>query len=56
MSFGIKEREKEQEAIDIEDTQRLITEIETLKVVLYLVSRNKKKLDLGLELVLLRIW
>ena len=32
----VKQRQKE-EAMDIEDTQRLVTEIEMLKVVLYLV-------------------
>jgi hypothetical protein len=35
----LKQREK-QEAMHIEDTQRLITEIEMLKVVLYLISRD----------------
>ena len=35
----IKQRQK-QEAMHIEDTQRLVTEIEMLKVVLYLVSRK----------------
>jgi hypothetical protein len=39
----VKEREKHQEAIHIEDTQRLVTEIEMLKVVLYLVSRSRRK-------------
>jgi hypothetical protein len=37
----IKQRRKE-EAIQIEDTERLVTEIEILKVVLYLVSRDKR--------------
>ena len=36
----IKQRQKE-EAMHIEDTQRLVTEIEMLKVVLYLVCRNR---------------
>jgi hypothetical protein len=36
----IKQRQKE-EAMHIEDTQRLVTEIEMLKVVLYLVSRKR---------------
>ena len=36
----VKARQKE-EAMDIEDTQRLVTEIEMLKVVLYLVSRRR---------------
>lgn len=36
----VKRRQKE-EAIHIEDTQRLVTEIEMLKVVLYLVCRNR---------------
>ena len=35
----IKQRQKE-EADHIEDTQKLVTEIEMLKVVLYLVSRK----------------
>jgi hypothetical protein len=35
----VKQRQKE-EAIHIEDTQRLVIEIEMLKVVLYLVNRN----------------
>jgi hypothetical protein len=35
----LKERQKE-EAMYMEDTQRLVTEIEMLKVVLYLVCRN----------------
>jgi hypothetical protein len=34
-----KQRQKE-EAMHIEDTQRLVTEIEILKVVLYLASRR----------------
>ena len=35
----VKRRQKE--AIDIEDTQRLVNEIEMLKVVLYLVMRKE---------------
>jgi hypothetical protein len=35
-----KEREKV-EAMHIEDTQRLVTEIEMLRVILHLVSRNR---------------
>jgi hypothetical protein len=31
-----------EEAMYMEDTQRLVTEIEMLKVVLYLVNRNSK--------------
>jgi hypothetical protein len=38
----VKQRQKE-EADHIEDTQRLVTEIEMLKVVLFLVSRNERK-------------
>ena len=34
---------QKQEAMHIEDTQRLVTEIEMLKVVLYLVCRNRIK-------------
>jgi hypothetical protein len=37
-----KERQKE-EAMYMEDTQRLVTEIEMLKVVLYLVSRKQQE-------------
>jgi hypothetical protein len=36
----VKQKQKE-EALLIEDTERLVTEIEMLKVVLYLVSRKK---------------
>jgi hypothetical protein len=38
----VKQRQKD-EAMHIEDTQRLVTEIEMLKVVLYLVCRNERK-------------
>ncbi len=38
----IKQRQKE-EADHIEDTQRLVTEIEMLKVVLFLVCNNRGK-------------
>jgi hypothetical protein len=38
----LKEKENEQEATHIEDTQRLITEIEMLKLVLFLVSRKQQ--------------
>jgi hypothetical protein len=38
-----KRRQKEEEAMYFEDTERLVTEIEMLKVVLYLVSRDKIK-------------
>jgi hypothetical protein len=34
-------RKQKEEAMHIEDTHRLVTEIEMLKVVLYLVSRKK---------------
>jgi hypothetical protein len=37
-----KQREK-QEAMYMEDTQRLVTDIETLKVLLHLVCRNRRK-------------
>jgi methyl coenzyme M reductase beta subunit len=37
----VKQRQKE-EAMHIEDTQRLVTEIEMLKVVLYLVCRKQQ--------------
>jgi hypothetical protein len=37
----VKQRQKE-EAMHIEDTQRLVTEIEMLKAVLYLVSRKSR--------------
>jgi hypothetical protein len=36
----IKQRQKEEEAMYFEDAERLATEIEMLKVVLYLVCRN----------------
>jgi hypothetical protein len=36
----VKKRQKEEEAMYFEDTERLVTEIEMLKVVLYLVCRN----------------
>ena len=38
----VKQRQKE-EADQIEDTQRLVAEIEMLKVVLFLVCRNERK-------------
>ncbi len=38
----IKQRQKE-EAEHLEDTERLVTEIEMLKVVLFLVCRNRRK-------------
>jgi hypothetical protein len=38
----VKQRQKD-EADHIEDTQRLVTEIEMLKVVLFLVCRNRGK-------------
>ena len=38
----LKQRQKE-EAMHIEDTKRLVTEIEMLKVVLYLVSRKQQQ-------------
>jgi hypothetical protein len=37
----VKQRQNE-EAMDIEDTQRLVTEIEILKLVLYLVCRKQQ--------------
>ena len=37
----VKQRQKE-EAEHIEDTERLVTEIEKLKVVLYLISRKSR--------------
>jgi hypothetical protein len=40
----IKERQKD-EAMYMEDTQRLVTEIEMLKVVLYLVCRNNNDMQ-----------
>jgi hypothetical protein len=39
----IKQRQKEEEADHIEETQRLVAEIEMLKVVLYLVSRKQQQ-------------
>ncbi|HKI10091.1 MAG TPA: hypothetical protein VKA09_17000 [Nitrososphaeraceae archaeon] len=37
----LREKQNEEEATHIEDTQRLVTEIEMLKVVLCLVSRKQ---------------
>ena len=37
-----KQRQKE-EAMHVEDTERLVTEIEMLKVVLYLVMRSNRR-------------
>lgn len=42
----IKQRQKE-EADHIEDTQRLVTEIEMLKVILYFVCRKKSDSSRG---------
>jgi hypothetical protein len=39
----LKEREKEEKAMDIKDIERLVTEIEMLRVVLYLVCRNNRR-------------
>jgi hypothetical protein len=39
----VKQRQKEEEAMHIENTQRLVTEIEMLKVVFYLVSRKQQQ-------------
>jgi hypothetical protein len=39
----VKQRQREEEAMYFEDTERLVTEIEMLKVVLYLVCRNRIK-------------
>jgi hypothetical protein len=39
----VKQRQKEEEAMHVEDTQRLVTQIEMLKIVLYLVSRKSEK-------------
>jgi hypothetical protein len=36
----LKERHNEEEATHIKDIQRLVTEIEMLKVVLHLISRD----------------
>src|ERR671918_2245524 len=38
-----KKRRQKEEAKHIEDTERLVTEIEMLKVVLFLVCRNRGK-------------
>jgi hypothetical protein len=38
-----KERQKEEEAMYMKDTQRSVTEIEMLRVVLYLVNRNNRR-------------
>jgi hypothetical protein len=39
----VKRRQKEEEAMHIEDTQRLVTEIEMLQVILYLVCRKYRE-------------
>jgi hypothetical protein len=39
----LKQRQKEEQAMHIEDTQKLVTEIEMLKVVLYLVSIKQQQ-------------
>ena len=39
----VKQRQKEEEAMHIEDTEKLVTEIEMIKVVWYLVCRNEIK-------------
>jgi hypothetical protein len=38
-----KRRQKEEEAMYFEDTERLVTEIEMLNVVLFLVCRNRSR-------------
>jgi hypothetical protein len=38
-----KRRQKKEEAMYFEDTERLVTEIEMLKVVLFLVCRNRSR-------------
>jgi hypothetical protein len=38
-----KEREKKDEAMHIRDIERLVTEIEMLKIVFHLVSRKSEK-------------
>jgi hypothetical protein len=40
----LKQRQKE-EAIRIEDTQRLVTEIEMLKAIWYLVARSGRRIS-----------
>ncbi|HEX6281423.1 MAG TPA: hypothetical protein VFZ67_04290 [Nitrososphaera sp.] len=43
-----KEREKQHETTHIEDTERLVTEeIEMLKVVLYLVARDRRNVKVS---------
>jgi hypothetical protein len=40
----VKEREKEEEALHIEDTKKLVTEIELPRIVLYIMaSRNNRR-------------
>jgi hypothetical protein len=41
-TFEIKRREKQQEEISTEDTQRLVTETEILKVVLHWLGAKDK--------------
>jgi hypothetical protein len=45
-TFEIKKREKQQEAIYIEDTQRLVTEIKMLKVVLHVMGTHRLQNEL----------
>jgi hypothetical protein len=40
--LNVKQEQKE-EAMNIEDTERLVTELKILKVVLFLVCRNRRK-------------
>jgi phage/plasmid-associated DNA primase len=49
----IKQRQKEEQAMHIEDTQRLVTEIEMLKVVLYLSFASSHLVQRGLQIVII---
>jgi methyl coenzyme M reductase beta subunit len=48
----LKQRQKE-EAMHIDDTQRLVTEIEMLKVVLYLSFASSHLVQRGLQIVII---
>jgi hypothetical protein len=49
----IKQRQEEEQAMHIEDTQRLVTEIEMLKVVLYLSFASSHLVQRGLQIVII---
>jgi hypothetical protein len=48
----VKQRQKEEDAMHFEDTERLVTEIEMLKVVVYLMSRGKERKPLRVSKII----